>query len=151
VVSQITMPPLADARRAIGRNIVKTHYTVALSMVAGVAIGAAAINGLHAQAKPPAYVLVDVAVSNEDGYQKAFKEYGDKIAKVITDGGGKFLVRGGKIVAIEGAPARRLVIVAFDDLDKAQATFTSAAYKQTRKPGDQYATFRILAVEGMSK
>jgi uncharacterized protein (DUF1330 family) len=122
-----------------------------LTLLAGVVTGAAAIQGLHAQAKPPAYVLVDVAVSNEDGYQKAFKEYGDKIAKVITDGGGKFLVRGGKMVAIEGAPARRLVIVAFENLDKAQATFTSAAYKETGQPGDQYATFRALAVEGLSK
>ena len=56
-----------------------------------------------------------------------------------------------KMVAIAGAAARRLVIVAFDNLDKAQATFTSAAYKETRKPGDQYATFRVLAVEGLSK
>jgi len=29
----------------------KTHYTVALSMIAGAALGAAAIQGLHAQAK----------------------------------------------------------------------------------------------------
>jgi hypothetical protein len=32
----------------------KTHYTVALSICAGLAIGAAAVQALHAQAKPPA-------------------------------------------------------------------------------------------------
>jgi hypothetical protein len=30
----------------------KTRYTVALSMLAGATLGAAAVQGLHAQAKP---------------------------------------------------------------------------------------------------
>ena len=37
----------------------KTRYTVALAMLAGIGIGGAAIQGLHAQAKPPAIVVVD--------------------------------------------------------------------------------------------
>ena len=36
----------------------KTHYIVPLSVAAGIAIGAAAIQTLHAQAKPPGYVVV---------------------------------------------------------------------------------------------
>jgi hypothetical protein len=35
----------------------KTRYTVALSVVAGAALGAAAVQGLHAQAKPKAYTV----------------------------------------------------------------------------------------------
>src|SRR5215813_2349576 len=35
----------------------KTRYTVALSMLAGVAVGAAAIQGLHAQAGKKVYLL----------------------------------------------------------------------------------------------
>jgi hypothetical protein len=35
----------------------KTYYTVALSMFAGAALGAAAIQGLQAQAKPPVYTV----------------------------------------------------------------------------------------------
>ena len=38
-------------------GIMKARYTVALSMIAGAALGGAAIQGLHAQAKPPAYVI----------------------------------------------------------------------------------------------
>src|SRR5260370_42655092 len=38
----------------------KTSYTVALSVLAGAALGAAAIQGLHAQAKPPAYAVAEV-------------------------------------------------------------------------------------------
>jgi hypothetical protein len=48
----------------------KTRYVVALSLLTGVAIGGAAIQGLHAQAKPPAYVVAEIAVSNQDGFVK---------------------------------------------------------------------------------
>jgi len=36
----------------------KTQYTVALSMLAGIGLGAVAVQGLHAQAKPPAYLVI---------------------------------------------------------------------------------------------
>jgi uncharacterized protein (DUF1330 family) len=127
----------------------KTQYAVALAMLAGTGIGALAVQGLHAQAKPPAYVIVDVTVSDEDNYQKELKGYGATVGKILTDGGGKYLARGGKIVAIEGAPSKRLVVLAFESLEKAEATMSSTAYRQARKPGDQYAKFRILAVEGV--
>ena len=38
----------------------KTAYTVAMSVFAGVALGGAAIQGLHAQAKPKAYVVSEL-------------------------------------------------------------------------------------------
>ena len=34
-------------------------YKFALSMLAGVALGAAAVQGLHAQAKPKAYLITE--------------------------------------------------------------------------------------------
>jgi uncharacterized protein (DUF1330 family) len=127
----------------------KTRTTVALAMVTGVAIGAAAIQGLHAQAKPPAYVVVEIDVSNQEAF---VKEYAPIAGKAITAGGGKYLARGGKNVAIEGEPPKsRTVVVAFDSLEQAQATFTSAEYREGRKIGDKYAKFRIWAMEGLAK
>jgi hypothetical protein len=35
----------------------KTRYTIVLSMIAGAALGGAAIQGLHAQEKPKAYSI----------------------------------------------------------------------------------------------
>ena len=35
----------------------KTYYTIALSILTGTAIGAVAIQTLHAQAKPPVYAI----------------------------------------------------------------------------------------------
>ena len=46
-------PPDAGFRWVSGRVFMKTRYTVALSMIVGAAPGGAAIQGLHAQAKPP--------------------------------------------------------------------------------------------------
>ena len=38
----------------------KTRYTAALSMLAGITIGAVAIQGLHAQATPKAYTVTEL-------------------------------------------------------------------------------------------
>ena len=43
----------------------KTRMTVALSILAGATLGAAAIQGLHAQAKPKAYTVIEVEVMDE--------------------------------------------------------------------------------------
>jgi uncharacterized protein (DUF1330 family) len=125
----------------------KINYRLAIALVTGIVIGASVIQGLHAQAKPPAYVIVDINVTDPDNFAN---NYAPVVGKIITDGGGKYLARGGKIATIEGAPAKRLTVIAFPSLDQAVATFTSAAYKDARKTGDKYANqFHILAVEGL--
>ena len=42
----------------------------ALALVAGAAIGGAAIQTLHAQAKPPAFAVVEIDVTNQDAFLK---------------------------------------------------------------------------------
>src|SRR5436305_934121 len=61
-------------------DIMKTRYTVALSMVAGAALGGAAIQGLHAQAKPPVHYVAEIDVTNPDAYAK---EYAPKAQALI--------------------------------------------------------------------
>jgi uncharacterized protein (DUF1330 family) len=57
-----------------------------------------------------------------------------------------------KTLSFEGAPPKsRVSINEFESMEKAQAAFTSAAYKEGRKIGDKYATFRIFVVEGVAK
>jgi hypothetical protein len=38
----------------------QTRYTVALKVLTGAALGAAAIQGLHGQSKPLAYVVAEI-------------------------------------------------------------------------------------------
>lgn len=45
----------------------KTRLTIAVSMLAGAVVGGAAIQALHAQAKPPVYMIAINEVSNQEG------------------------------------------------------------------------------------
>jgi hypothetical protein len=47
----------------------KTKYTVALSMLAGAALGAAAIQGLNAQAKPKAYQVTELEIIDAEAWK----------------------------------------------------------------------------------
>jgi uncharacterized protein (DUF1330 family) len=124
----------------------KTKYTVALAMAASFALGALAVQGLHAQAKPAGYVVVEAAVTDKDGYAK---EFIPPAAKAIEEGGGKYVVRGGKTTSFQGTPpASRVVVLQFESMDKAQAWWDSPGRKNSQPIGDKYATFRIFAVEG---
>ena len=124
------------------------HVTVGLAMVAGAALGATAVQTLHAQTTPPAYNIAEIAIKDQDGYNK---EYLPRITKALTDAGGKFLVRGGKTISYECVvPAPRVVVVQFESLDKLQALYDSAPYKNAVAVGDEYATQRIFGAEGVS-
>jgi uncharacterized protein (DUF1330 family) len=125
----------------------KTYYTVALAMLAGFGLGAVAVQSLHAQAKPPVYVISEVSVSNPEAYAK---EYLPKAQAIIKAAGGRYLA-GGSAIAIEGAPlAARVTIQQWDSIEKIKAWRDSEAYKEHRKIGDKYATFRFFALEGLS-
>jgi uncharacterized protein (DUF1330 family) len=124
----------------------KTHYTVALSMFAGAALGAAAIQGLHAQAKPPIYSVAEINVTNLDAY---LKEYAPLAQAGIKSGGGRLLAAGQNVTSVEGQPpASRVAIQAWDSMEKLQAWRNSAAFKEARQIGDKYAKFRTFTVEG---
>src|SRR5208283_4810838 len=102
---------------------------------------------LHAQAKPIAYVVAEIDITNLEGYKTEFLP---PAAKALSDGGSGYkLVAGGKTVTIEGtAPKARYVIASFENIDKAIAAYNSPAFKEARKIGDKYASsFRIIAVE----
>jgi uncharacterized protein (DUF1330 family) len=134
--------------RELGENTMNRHITVGLGMVASAALGATALQTLHAQTKPPAYNIAEITIKDQDGYNK---EYLPLITKALTDAGGKFLVRGGKTISYEGAaPATRVVVIQFESLDKLQALYNSAPYKDAVAVGDKYATQRIFGAEGVS-
>ena|ERR1700686_2897921 len=125
----------------------KIHYKLALTLLVGAALGAAALQGLHAQTKSPAYVVIEVEESDHRAY---LQEYASLAVSAMVAGGGKFLARGGKTFAIDGeAPKPRVMVIAFESMEKAKATFAGVDYRSARKIGDEYAKFRIWAVEGL--
>ena len=118
----------------------------AFAMLLGAAFGIGAIEMLHAQAKPPAYLIADITVNNE----ALFKEWADKINPTFSQFGAKYLVRGGQAIAIPGSgePPKRTVLIVFESLDKAEAWNESNAVKQARSMPDRGAKFHSWLVEG---
>jgi uncharacterized protein (DUF1330 family) len=61
-------------------------------------------------------------------------------------------VRGGKTINLQGAaPAPRIIVIQFDNLDKAQAWWNSPAQKSAQAIGDKFGSFRSYLVEGLSQ
>jgi uncharacterized protein (DUF1330 family) len=125
----------------------KRSFTVGLTMVAGAALGAAAVEGLHAQAKPPVYQIVEIDVLNQDAY---VNDYAPKAQAAIKAAGGRFLAAGGKTTTIEGdSPKNRVVIQQWDSVEKIAAYRASPAFKDLLPLREKLAKFRSFTVEGV--
>jgi uncharacterized protein (DUF1330 family) len=124
----------------------KSNYKIALAMLAGVALGALVVQGLHAQAKPPIFVVGEIDVSNLDAY---LKEYVPLAQAAIKAAGGRVLAAGQNITPIEGTPPKsRVAIAQWESIEQLNAYRKSAAFVDARKIGDKYAKFRAFAIEG---
>jgi uncharacterized protein (DUF1330 family) len=128
---------------------VKTKYTVAFSMLAGVAIGVVAVQGLQAQGKPKAYTVSETELIDATA-QAAYTP----LAQAAQRNAGARPLRtgGGKVVAIEGAaPPKRVAITEWDSLEQAQAFYNSAAWKDLAPQRDKgLKLIRRYAVEAMN-
>ena len=124
----------------------KTHFTVAIAMIAGFGLGAVATQGLNAQGKPLVYTVTEIDVTNVDAY---LKEYVPLVQPIVKKGGSKLLAASLKVTALEGTPPKRVAINAWDSLEQAKALYNSAEYKEAQKIGLKYAKFRRYAVEGL--
>src|SRR3954465_9178725 len=113
----------------------KTRTSIALAVIAGFGLGAISIHTLHAQAKPPAYTIVEADVTNNDGYTK---DYAPKAQAITKEKGGKVIAASSGI-ALEGAPVKRIAIQQWESMEKAKAWHSSKEYKENRKLGDKYA------------
>ena len=117
-----------------------------IAALAGTALGAAAIQALHAQAKPPVYTVTEIEVTNVDAY---LKEYTPVVQPIIKKAGGKLLAASLKVTALDGTAPKRVAINQWESLEQAQGLYNSAEYKEAQKIGDKYAKFRRYAVEGL--
>ena len=125
----------------------RVRYAVALSLMTGIAIGAVAIDRLHAQAKPPVFLVTEIEITNLDAY---VKEYAPLAQASIKSSGGHLLAAGQNITQIEGAPPKsRVAIQQWNSVDQIKNWRASPEYKKAREIGDKYAKFRAFAVEGI--
>jgi uncharacterized protein (DUF1330 family) len=102
-----------------------SRFKIALAVAAGAAFGAAAVQGLHAQAKPKAYLVTESEVLDA----AALASYTAAVSAVQKAAGGRSFGTRGKIVAIVGEPPKRVGISEWDSLEQVQAYINSPARK----------------------
>ena len=124
-----------------------TNYKIVLAVVAGAALGAAAVQGLHAQVKPKAYLVTESEVIDA----AALAAYVPQAQAAARAAGGRpgIVPAGGKIVALLGEPPKRLGVSEWESLEKAQAYYNSAERKAlTPQRGKALKVIRQFLVEG---
>ena len=93
-----------------------------------------------------AYILVDCKVTDPVRYEKYKKLAQDAIAHH----GGRYLVRGGENVLLEGTQQpNRVVVLEFPTLEKARAFYDSTEYVAARAAREGAAVMNMVAVAGL--
>jgi uncharacterized protein (DUF1330 family) len=78
----------------------------------------------------------------------ALTAYGKVAGPAIADGGGRFLVRGTPAKAYEAGLNQRCVVIEFDSLEKAVATYDSPEYQAAKKLLEGSVERDVRMVEG---
>jgi len=119
--------------------------TLGMAMLAGAALGAAAVQGLHAQAKPKAYLVTEFEVTDAS----AQAAYAPLVQAVIKAAGAhNFFTAGGKTVGFIGEAPKVVAISEWDSLEQVQAYRNSTAFKNLAPQRDKaQRQVRSYAVE----
>jgi len=127
----------------------KQYAGIALGMVAGSVLGAGAITALHAQAKPPAYLVIEINKINDAEGFKTITQRPVGGADAAKELGGRYIVRGGNITPLDGTPPQRFIAYTFDSVEKAQAFNKSPYMKEVNATRNKTTEARSFIVEGV--
>jgi uncharacterized protein (DUF1330 family) len=115
-------------------------------MLMGVAVGAAAVQTLHAQAKPPVYMIAINEVSNQEGYSK---EYVPPAQKSVKDHGGVYVAAGPGTQLTGNLPNGPVIILRWASMEALQNWRNSPDFQAALKIGEKYARYNIIVVDGV--
>ena len=94
----------------------------------------------------PAYVIVETDITDP----KRYEQYKAASPTAVAAGGGRFIVRGGELVVLEGDwQPSRLVVLEFEDLATAKRWYESEIYQEAKKLREGAAHLRMVAVHGI--
>ena len=127
----------------------KTKHKVALAVLVGIGLGAAAVEGLYAQAKPPTYVVVAVrSIKDPEAFKTGVVDKATPAA--IAAAGGRYMVRAQNVTGLDGPSPQRFVLIAFDSVEKAQAWYNSPATKEVTAARMKSTDSLSFIVEGVA-
>ena len=93
-----------------------------------------------------AYVIAEVDVTDPE----TFEEYRKLVPPTIEAFGGRYRVRGGEIDGREGGwQPKRIVVIEFDDVERARSWHDSDLYAPARALREASANTRMIVVEGV--
>jgi uncharacterized protein (DUF1330 family) len=123
-----------------------TKSKIAIAAIAGAALGATAMQGLHAQAQAK---LKAYSIGELEPLGSPDPTYLTTVRKAITEAHGRSLRTLGRIEHIEGAAApKRVAIVEWDSMDDALAFYKSKAWTDLAPERDKaQKTIRRYVVE----
>ena len=94
-----------------------------------------------------AYVINDMEVTDP----QLFEEYKKLSPPTVAQFGGKFLARGGRTETLEGDwSPRRLVVLEFASMERAQAWIDSPEYAPARRLRQLSSNSNIVLLEGVA-
>ena len=127
--------------------MIETYYAAALAAIFGAAVGAAA-STRKAPGTPKAYIVTEVEVTGDLATFQ--RDYAAHVQATVEPFGGRYLVRGGRCVGVEGEPPKpRIVISAFDSFEQAQAWRNSPEYVKIAAVRLRETKSRQYIVEGL--
>jgi uncharacterized protein (DUF1330 family) len=95
----------------------------------------------------PAFVIVDVSIHNQEEYD----EYRKLTPSTIAAFNGRFAVRGGRTLTLEGDwNPERIVVLEFPSVDQAKAWWNSETYSRAKAIRQKAASTKMIIVEGVS-
>ena len=80
---------------------------------------------------------------------ETYGEYAKLAGPAIEKFGGRFLVRAGRQVELEGGPYERTVLVEFDSMEDALNAYNSDEYSEALKHSKESSERHVVIVEGM--
>jgi uncharacterized protein (DUF1330 family) len=126
------------------------NYKIAAALIGSFVLGAGGVQMLHAQTKPPVYVIAMVNVKDQDGYMKEFLP---KAQAGIKENGAEYLAGGmNKTTSFAGEqPPNRVVILKFPSAEAWKKFEDGANGKALREEvSKKYAEWKALwVVEGV--
>ena len=92
-----------------------------------------------------AYLIGDIDVTDAALYE----DYRKQVLATVQKFGGRFMVRGGKVEALEGGWApKRLVMLEFPSMEQAQKWYRSSEYAPLITLRQRASRGRLVLVEG---
>jgi uncharacterized protein (DUF1330 family) len=94
----------------------------------------------------PGYIVLESEIIDQEKYDK----YRQMAGASIEQYGGRFIVRGGNPVRLEGDwSPKRLVVIQFPSVEKAKAWFNSPEYAPAKAVRKEAALIKMVVVEGI--